>query len=202
MPAHDQALGLLHGGDALRRPDVLDGAVVTEPLIVRQLDRIADAEAAAVHSGAQRGVRRAAADGPVVGILLALYIILIIPIINGGGIGNDADAALRPDKVHRGVFVGVIDVVGGVVPIHGEHGIVGAGAVEGIALDIAIVLDVQVAGGVHRQHLAAAPQANVADDILVGEYRQAGFVQQLHTGGADGAVDPAPGAAVEALAGV
>ena len=155
MRVHSQAGGLLHGGDTLRRPDVLYGALVTDPTIARHIDRIADAETAAVHSGAQLGVRPTATDGPVVGILLAVCIVLLIPVVNGSGIGSDADAALRPDKVRRGVLLGEIDVVGGVVPIQGVCGLGGYFGV--IALDVSFIQDVQVAGGVHRQRLAAAP---------------------------------------------
>ena len=155
MRVHSQAGGLLHGGDTLRRPDVLYGALVMDPTIARHIDRIADAETAAVHSGAQLGVRPTAADGPVVGILLAVCIVLLIPVVNGSGIGSDADAALRPDKVRRGVLLGEIDVVGGVVHIQGVCGLGGYFGV--IALDVSFIHDGQVAGGVHRQRLAAAP---------------------------------------------
>ena len=115
--------------------------------------------------------------------------VIFIPLVNGLCIGVDKDAALRLFKLHAGTCRGFdirsrevskIDAVGRLR----------------IAVNVALVFDVQVAGGVHRQRIAFAHQANVADDILVGDDIHRSTVQQLHPVGSDGHVDPALGGAL------
>ena len=53
-----------------------------------------------------------------------------------------------------------------------------------------------MAGGVHRQRIAAARKVNIADDVGMGDDIHRSTVQQLHTVGSDGHVDPAPGGAL------
>ena len=153
------------------------------------LYRFAHAVVAAVHSGAQH---QRALDGPMVGGIPGPGNVIFIPLVNGLCIGVDKDASLRLFKLHAGTCRGFDIRIREVVKIDA------VGRLR-IALNVALVFDVQVAGGVHRQHLAVAHQANVADDILVGDDIHRSTVQQLHPVGSDGHVDPATGVAVVVL---
>ena len=75
--------------------------------------------------------------------------VFVIPLVNVPCIGVDKDAALRLFKLHAGTCRG-FDIRKREVPKIDAVGLLL------IAVNVALVFDVQVAGGVHRQHLAAA----------------------------------------------
>ena len=150
---------------------------------------IAHAVVAAVHTVDQH---QTALDGPMVGGIPGPGNVLAIPLVNVPCIGVDKDAFLRLFKLHAGTCRGFDIRIREVVKIDA------VGRLR-IALNVALVFDVQVAGGVHRQHLAAARKVNIADDVGMGGDIHRSIVQQLHTVGSDGHVDPATGVAAVAL---
>ena len=181
---HDQALGSLHGGHALRRIDILHAAPGVDAGRAIDLDTLIDAAVAAVHIRSQRGVCPAA-DGPVPFYLLGV-VELLVPIVDVGGEGLDLHALLGLDDVGPGALCTVfdMDVALGVVKLQ----VLPCAFV--VALNVALVPDVQEAGGVHREGVARfGGQNNVVDDILVGNDLQRGVVQQLQPLGVDGPVD-------------
>ena len=138
---------------------------------------------AAVHILPQRDI---AADGPVP---VQIESTLGIPRVDQSRIGVDGEAPFCLFKLEGSIILTQVDIVAGVaespVPVvtlvnKGDH---------------ALVFDVQVAGGVHRQRFAVAKKVNIGDDILVGNDIHRSVVQHLHGAAADGAVDTAAGIA-------
>ena len=184
MRVHSQAGGLLHGGHALRRIDILHAAPGVDAGRAIDLNNVVDAAVATVHIRTQLGVCPAA-DGPVPVSLLGV-VELVVPIVDVGGEGLDLHALLGPDDLGFGTLRTAfdVDVVLGVVVLQ----VLPCACV--VALNVALVPDVQEAGGVHLQDVARfGGQNNVVDDILVGKDLQRGVIQQLQPLDADGPVD-------------
>ena len=183
MRVHDQAAGLLHGSDAGGGIDILGAAPRVFRGISPGLDQNAHAVVAAVHILPQRDI---AADRPVP---VHIESTAGIPRVDRSRIGVDGDAPLCLFDLEGGIILTQVDIDVGVavspVPV---VTFVSKG-------DIALVFDVQVAGGVHRQRIAVACKGNIGDDVLVGDDIHRSIVQHTHAVADDGMVDTAVGIA-------
>ena len=112
-----------------------------------------------------------------------------IPLVNRIRIGVDGDAPLCLFDLEGGIRSVQVDIVAGVAVSQVPVGILVSKG------DIALVFDVQVAGGVHRQRIAIACKGDIGDDVLVGDDIHRSIVQHTHAFADDGMVDTAVGIA-------
>ena len=167
---HDQSAGHLHGGHAGGRPDVVElAAVVFRAVFLHSLI----GAVALIHIRPQHDLLRE--DRPAV-------FLLIHPCLDAGRFGVDGHPLLRADQLHLRVFPG-FDVGIRVVVVRMQC--IGFG----IADDVALVPDIEVALGVHLQGGAVpAPQQDVGHHVLFGYDLHRGLAQHLHGSGGNGPV--------------